>query len=50
MVVAGVLVVTPDRPEFPEWDRTELSEPAGLSEAIETKGQTGSGFEMFVSE
>jgi len=28
MVVAGALVVTPDRPEFPECNRTEFSEPA----------------------
>jgi hypothetical protein len=36
MVVAGVLFVTPDRPELLEWDRPEFSEPAGRRHAILT--------------
>jgi hypothetical protein len=37
MVVAGVLSVTPDRPELLEWDRPEFSEPAKVPDGLTRK-------------
>jgi hypothetical protein len=44
MVVAGVLSVTPDRPELLEWDRPEFSEPAGALLVIGCEFQHWFGF------